>query len=208
MTTWEDLDRRDAEMNLAALIAGPGVSAGRALDLARAYLDAGALLPADAERTCAAVGIPPAAAARVVAALALAVSVSRSEVSERHAMHRPAAAARYLLLRHGRRDQEVMGALYLDSRQRLIAERELFRGTINRAAVEPRPILAAALEVGAAGFLLFHTHPSGDPAPSAEDLAFTRRLADAGEVLGVRLLDHLILGTTRRWVSLRERGAW
>ena len=59
----------------------------------------------------------------------------------------------------------------------------------------------------AAGLVLFHTHPSGDPAPSAEDLAFTRRLADAGETVGIRLIDHLIVGTGGRWVSLRQRGA-
>ena len=56
--------------------------------------------------------------------------------------------------------------------------------------------------------VLFHTHPSGDPAPSAEDLCFTRRMANAGEIVGIRLLDHLILGTARRWLSLKDRGAW
>ena len=61
---------------------------------------------------------------------------------------------------------------------------------------------------GVAGMLLFHTHPSGDPSPSAEDLAFTRRLADAGDLLGVKLHDHVILGGGHRWVSLRRRGGW
>ena len=60
----------------------------------------------------------------------------------------------------------------------------------------------------ASSFLIFHTHPSGDPSPSAEDLAFTRRMADAGELLGVRMVDHLILGSGGRWVSLRRRRAW
>ncbi len=55
--------------------------------------------------------------------------------------------------------------------------------------------------------ILFHTHPSGDPAPSAEDLAFTRRLSEAGESVGIRLVDHLILGTGDRWVSLKQRGS-
>ena len=104
--------------------------------------------------------------------------------------------------------QEVMGALYLDTRNRLLAEREIFRGTLNRAAVEPRPILRQGLALSAAGVILYHTHPSGDPAPSAEDLAFTRRIAEAGEVVGVRLVDHLIICPGERWVSLRQRGAW
>ena len=101
-----------------------------------------------------------------------------------------------------------MGALFLDSRNRLLGESEIYRGTLNRAAVEPRALLKEALLRDAAGLVLFHTHPSGDPAPSAEDLAFTRRLARSGELLGVRLVDHLIVGSPSAYVSLRERGGW
>jgi DNA repair protein RadC len=71
---------------------------------------------------------------------------------------------------------------------------------------EPRAILKQGLLRDAAGVVIFHTHPSGDPAPSAEDLAFTRRLSEAGEAVGIRLVDHLILGAGDRWVSLRQRG--
>jgi len=81
-------------------------------------------------------------------------------------------------------------------------------GTLSRAAVEPRAILKECLLRSASGFILFHTHPSGDPSPSAEDLSFTRRMAEAGELVGVRLLDHMILGSAGRWVSLGRRGAW
>lgn len=151
-------------------------------------------------------GLGEAKAATLLAALELGTRVARAELPERQTLSRPAAAARYLALRYARREQEVMGALYLDTRHRLLRERELFIGTLNRTAVEPRPILKDALLLSAAGFILFHTHPSGDPAPSAEDTAFTRRLAAGAELLGVSLLDHLILGTSQRWVSLRERG--
>jgi DNA repair protein RadC len=89
-----------------------------------------------------------------------------------------------------------------------VGEPEVFRGALHRAAVEPRQILFPALVRGAAALVIFHSHPSGDPSPSLEDLSFTRRMAEACEALGVRLVDHLILGSTRRWVSLRERGAW
>jgi DNA repair protein RadC len=199
----------DAE--LLAILIRSGTRGATAIDVARSVLEeAGGVagLLTTEPRRLRRPGMGPAKIASLVAAVELARRVARAEVPERHAMHRPAAAARYLLLRYARRDQEVMGALYLDSRQRLMHDLELFRGTINRAAVEPRLVLKEGLLIGAAGFLLFHTHPSGDPAPSAEDLAFTRRLADAAEVVGLRMLDHLILGTTRRWVSLRERGAW
>jgi DNA repair protein RadC len=145
---------------------------------------------------------------RIAAAVELARRLARAELPDRLPLAHPEAVARYLLLRYAERDQEVMGALFLDVRNRLLGEAELFRGTLARAAVEPRAILKQALLRSAAGVLLFHTHPSGDPSPSAEDLAFTRRLSEAGELLGVRLLDHLILGTGHRWVSLSRRGGW
>ena len=101
-----------------------------------------------------------------------------------------------------------MGALFLDVRNRLIGESEAFRGTLSRAAVEPRAIMKEALLRSAKSIILFHTHPSGDPTPSAEDLTFTRRMAEVGELLDIKLSDHLILGAGGRWMSLRRRGAW
>ena len=199
----------DAE--LIAILVRSGYRGATAIEVARSVLAAAgglAGLLSLEPRTLRAKGLGPAKVATLLAAVELATRIARAEVPERHALHRPAAAARYLLLRYARRDQEVMGALYLDSRQRLMHDAELFRGTINRAAVEPRVVLKEGLLIGAAAFLLFHTHPSGDPAPSAEDLAFTRRLAEAAQVVGLNMVDHLILGTTRRWISLRERGAW
>ena len=73
---------------------------------------------------------------------------------------------------------------------------------------EYRAILKEALLRSASAFLLFHTHPSGDPSPSSEDLSFTRRMAEAGELVGVKLVDHIVLGSAGRWVSLGRRGAW
>jgi DNA repair protein RadC len=198
----------DAELVAVLLRTGrPGVSA---LELARDLLcgleglpgllgiDSGGL------RRC---GLGEAKAATLMAACELAARLARAELPLRPALGRPVAAARYLLLRYGCPDQEVMGCLFLDARHRLIAEREVFRGTLNRAAVEPRPILKEGLLRSAAGLLLFHTHPSGDPTPSPEDLAFTRRLAEAAEIVGLSLVDHLVLGGVDRWISLRERGS-
>jgi DNA repair protein RadC len=104
--------------------------------------------------------------------------------------------------------QEKMAAVFLDVRNRVIGVQVAYVGTLTRAAVEPRAILAAALLCNASGFLLAHNHPSGDPAPTVEDLEFTRRIADAGKVLGVRLVDHVILAGAGRWVSLKLRGGW
>jgi DNA repair protein RadC len=142
------------------------------------------------------------------AAVELARRMARAELPERRILSRPAQVASYLHLRFAVAGQEVMGALFLDPHQRLIADREYFRGAIARASVEARPILRDALASDAFAVLLFHTHPSGDPAPSREDLAFTRRFEKAGEHVGVKLVDHLIVGNGGRWVSLKDRGGW
>ncbi len=146
-------------------------------------------------------------ATRLVAALEFSRRLARAKMPRRELLDHPDLVADYLTLRYMQRDQEIMGALYLDVRNRLIAEREIFRGTLGRAAVEPRTILKEGLLRSAHGFILFHTHPSGDPSPSKEDLCFTRRVADAAELVEVRLLDHMILGGSGRWVSLGRRGA-
>lgn len=153
-------------------------------------------------------GIGPAKAATILAAVELARRLARGEVADRRLLDAPASVVGYLRLRYDRAEQEVMGGLFLDVRQRLIAERELFRGTLTRTAVEPRIVLKEALWCRASAVVLFHTHPSGDPTPSAEDLSFTRQVSAAGKILGIELVDHLILGDSSRWVSLRCRGGW
>jgi DNA repair protein RadC len=153
-------------------------------------------------------GLGDAKAAALLAAVEVGRRLAHRQLPARQPLARPAEVARYLVLRYQQRDQEVMGALFLDVRHCLIGDREIFRGTLHRAAVEPREILKECLSRGAAGFALFHTHPSGDPTPSAEDVLFTRRMAEAAAVVGVEMVDHLVLGATGRWVSLRERGAW
>ena len=151
-------------------------------------------------------GLGPAKIASLLAALEIASRLAREQLGERNLLNRPAEVAQYLAMRYWSRDQEVMGALFLDVRSRLLGEKEIFRGTLDRAVVEPREILKEGLLRGAAGVIVFHTHPSGDPSPSPEDFAFTGRLREAGEIVGVRLLDHLILGSAGRWVSLKQKG--
>ncbi|MCM2269315.1 MAG: DNA repair protein RadC [Thermoanaerobaculia bacterium] len=197
----------DAE--LVAVLLRTGQAGESALAVARRLLAGVGGLAGLATATPAALagrGVGPAKAASVAAAVELGRRLARAEVRERDPLGHPAAVASYLTLRYAALDQEVMGALYLDTRNRLVGERELFRGALNRAIAEPRRILREGLLAGAAGCIVFHTHPSGDPSPSAEDLAFTRRLAEAGEAVGIRLVDHLVLGGQGRWVSLRERG--
>jgi DNA repair protein RadC len=153
-------------------------------------------------------GLRGSRAVALLAAYEVATRLAKEEVLDRPLLNRPGELAKYLILKHCLPDQEILGALYLDVRHRLIADREIYRGTLDRATVEPRAILSNALLLGAAGLVVFHTHPSGDPSPSVEDHLFTRRLCHAAVAVGVEVLDHLIVTHSRRWVSLRQRGAW
>ena len=100
---------------------------------------------------------------------------------------------------------EVFVALLLDARHRVRFYVEVSRGTLTSSLVHPREVFGPALREGAAALVVAHNHPSGDCEPSSEDLELTRRLIRAGELLGVPLLDHLVLGDEGRYVSLRER---
>ncbi len=150
-------------------------------------------------------GLGDAKAATVLAAVELARRLARAQLPERKPLGDVAAVARYLNLRYARLDQEAMGAIYVDVRGRIISEREHYVGGVDRTAVEPRAVLKEALRRGATAVVVFHNHPSGDPEPSPEDIAFTRRLARAGAAVGVDLVDHLVLAGGARWVSMRER---
>jgi DNA repair protein RadC len=103
-------------------------------------------------------------------------------------------------------DREAMGVLFLDTRNRAIGYTIAYVGTLDRALAEPRGLLVPALLANAAGIIIFHNHPSGDPDPSGEDLLFTRRMTAAAELLGIRCHDHLILGEPPTFISLREHG--
>lgn len=150
-------------------------------------------------------GLGDAKAATVLAAVELARRLARAQLPERRPLGNVAAVARYLNLRYARLDQEAMGAIYVDVRGRIISEREHFVGGLDRTSVEPRAVLKEALRLGATAVVIFHNHPSGDPEPSPEDIAFTRRLSRAAAAVGIDLVDHLVLAGGRRWVSLRER---
>jgi DNA repair protein RadC len=108
-------------------------------------------------------GLGDSKAASVLASLELAKRLARAEVPRRRPLRNPWAVVSYLFLKYTVRDQEVVGALYMDVRNRLIGEREIFRGTLERAVVEPREIFRDAIIRGAAGIVLFHTHPSLAP---------------------------------------------
>lgn len=199
----------DAEL-LAVLVQNgvPGYSAVEvAKELLKKLSGLTGLLHASSSTLCQ-IGIGRVKRAKLLASVEIARRMTAGKLPG-HPLERPDAVVRHVRMHYEQRDQEVVGVLYLNSRNQLIGEAELFRGTISRSVVEPRPILRNALEQGASGILLFHTHPSGDPSPSADDMLFTRRLRAAGEVLGIILVDHLIVGASGGgWISMKQRRGW
>lgn len=125
-------------------------------------------------------------------------------VQDPQALTAPALAHRYLQLRIGPLEYEVFGVIWLDQRHRVLAIEELFRGTIDGASVHPREVVKQVMRYNSSAAIFYHNHPSGVSEPSQSDLAITRRLKDALNLIDVRVLDHLVVGET--CTSLAERG--
>lgn len=102
-------------------------------------------------------------------------------------------------------EKEHFKGVYLDSRKRIIKQENIFIGSLNESVVHPREIFKIALDENAAGIIILHNHPSGDPKPSSFDIEMTKELVKAGNLLGIPILDHIIIGG-KKYVSLREKG--
>lgn len=100
--------------------------------------------------------------------------------------------------------KEYFMVLHLDGKNRIVCIDQVSVGSLNQSIVHPREVFKSALLSSAAAIILLHNHPSGDPAPSREDMEITRRLKEAGELIGVKILDHIIIGD--RYASFVESG--
>jgi DNA repair protein RadC len=193
---------------LVALLLGTGYRSHSALDVAERLVASG--LRDLAVRSLADLtrepGVGRAKAARLLAALELGARVASEPRRAAPSFKSPADAGRYLLPRYGTRPVEVFGVLTLDVRHRLKREAVISVGCLTSSLVHPREVFQQAVLDRAAALVLFHNHPSGDPEPSSEDVALTRRLSAAGTLMGIEVLDHVILGAAA-WVSLKQRGA-
>jgi len=129
------------------------------------------------------------------------------KLAERPELRSAAEAVPILAQFIGETDREVFAVALLTVRHRLLGLHTVSVGCLTSAPVHPREVYKPAILAGSAAILAAHNHPSGDPEPSAEDIALTRRLAAAGQLLGIELLDHLVIGEAGRFVSLRDRGA-
>lgn len=147
-------------------------------------------------------GLTPARAHRLAAAFELARRWSKGSPGE--PVDSPQRALRELQGMAELRKEHFV-ALYLDAAHRLVHRETVSVGTLTASLVHPREVFAPALERPAAALIVAHNHPSGDPTPSREDRETTRRLCDAGRILGLPVLDHLVVAA-RGWFSFRERG--
>ncbi len=150
-------------------------------------------------------GLGEAGAAALKVVQAAALRLSRGELRDRPVLDSWDRLMRYLVAALGRERVEQVRVLFLDTRNRLLADETMARGTVNHAPLYPREVLKRALDHHAAALILAHNHPSGDPTPSEADVALTREIAQAAEPLGLQVLDHVLIGNGR-WVSFRQEG--
>lgn len=120
----------------------------------------------------------------------------------------PESAARFLHHILEDYDREVVDSLFLNTSHRAIGHTLAYTGTLRQAYAEPRGLLVPPLLANAAATIMFHNHPSGNVQPSPDDRALTARIAEAGEILGVPVLDHIILGEPPQYYSFKEAGTW
>jgi len=149
-------------------------------------------------------GLTPAAGRRLAAAFELGRAVERARCRPGDSLRTPERVYRLMAPELRGLEQESFHVLILDSKHRLKERCAVSAGTLTTSLVHPREVFRDAIRLTAAAIVVVHNHPSGDPEPSAEDMAVTRRLIDAGRLLGIPVLDHVIVGNGA-WVSLRGR---
>ncbi len=149
-------------------------------------------------------GMGTAKAAQVKAALELARRL-KWEPAQRPQIQSPEDAVALYMDDLAAREQEVLRVVLLDTRHRVMRHHDVAQGSVNQMVVRVAEIFREAVRHNATALLLLHNHPSGDPTPSPEDIAFTRQAVEAGRLLDIPVLDHIVLGRGR-YVSMRARG--
>lgn len=209
----EKLERAGAAVlgdnELVALVIGSGTRRMDSLRLADSVLSAAGGLhglmrmsPTELRRVP---GVGAARAAQMLAALELGRRALGRPPAERVRLASPREVAEYLQPAYGSRPVEQFGLVLLDARHRVLKTIVVSSGTLDASIVHPRDVFRLATAGGAAAVILFHNHPSGDPTPSRDDEQLTRRMAAAGELMGITVLDHIVLGDGR-YASFREAG--
>ncbi len=150
-------------------------------------------------------GIGTAKAVQIMAAVELGRRIGKLQYEDRYVIRSPEDGAKYVMEDMRFLTQEHFVCLYLNTKNQVIHRQTIFIGSLNASIVHPREVYKEAFRRSAASIICIHNHPSGDPAPSREDIEVTKRLVECGRIIGIELLDHLIIGE-HKFVSLKEKG--
>lgn len=198
-----------SDEELLAILIGTGTRKQNALELAAAMLRSkekrDRLLNTTVEELMEYPGIGRTKACRIAAGLALGKRLAERRDFGGISVGNPRSVADYFASVYRDEQREIFCAILVDTKNRPIRHEVISVGTLNSTVVHPREVFRPAIRAGASSVILSHNHPSGDPEPSAEDVAVTRRLSETGELVGIPVLDHVIVGRGG-YVSLKQRG--
>jgi DNA repair protein RadC len=150
-------------------------------------------------------GIGKVKAIQIKAVLELSKRISRHEGRLKYRINSPGSIAAIYMEEMRYLKQEHFKIVLLDTKNQILCDKDITKGSINSSIVHPREVFNYAIKKSAAGIIMLHNHPSGDPSPSKEDIEVTQRMIQAGDLIGIRILDHLIIGDGQ-YVSLKEKG--
>ncbi len=196
-----------SDQELLAILLRTGIKERSALDLAQELLLAGGfiyLTQVSTEELKGRKGIGLAKAAQIKAAVEIGRRLSRKEMGVKPVIHTPADAADLLMGEMSYLDREHFKVINLNTKNQVLVIEEVSVGSLNASLVHPREVFKLPIKRSAAKLILAHNHPSGDVQPSREDLALTERLYQAGNLLGIEILDHLIIGHNT-FLSMKEK---
>lgn len=199
----ERLENQGAEVlndaELIAILLRVGMKGASAVQIGQRllYLFGGmeGLRRASFPELCNVDGVGPAKAAQIKAAIEVGKRISRTKPEERRLISSPQDVADQVQYKMVALEQEELWVLLLDTRNHLLRTEHLYRGSLNASTVRPAEIFKAGIRHNAAALIIVHNHPSGDPSPSPEDVNLTRMLIEAGKMLELPVLDHVVVGS-------------
>lgn len=198
-----------SNQEIIALILRTGTRKESALQLSSRVLAAfdGLMMLKEAsiEELCKIKGIGEAKAVEIAASIELGRRIHNLKSDDPYIIRSPEDVSNYVMEDMRFLKQEHFDVLYLDTKNQVIHRQTIFIGSLNASIVHPREVFKEAFRRSAASIICLHNHPSGNPEPSKEDIDVTKRLSEAGKILGIDMLDHIIIGD-RKFVSLKERG--
>ena len=196
----------DAELIAILLRAGvPGENAVQVGQrLLHTFKGISGLHRASLDEVCAQHGIGPAKGAQIKAAIELGYRLKGEKLKELPTIHCPEDAAELVRHEMSALEQEELRVMLLDTRNRVLGIVKVYRGSLNSSQVRVGELFKHAIRRNSAAIIVVHNHPSGDPTPSPDDVALTRAVVEAGRLLDVEVLDHIVVGNYK-WVSLKDR---